>query len=325
MMAKMDIRQAYRNIPIHPSDRVLLGMQWRGATYVDATLPFGLRSAPIIFSALADALQWIMERMGVQWVAHYIDDFITIGDPDSFECKENAVIMHSACDRVGLPVEPEKDEGPTTTLSFIGIELDSIALEIRLPRDKLQRLRETLGSWREKKSCKKRELLSLIGLLSHACKVVRAGRSFLRRLIDLSTIPKHLDHFVRLNAESRSDIEWWVQYCESWNGIQMMHAGNSGTPVATVTSDASGSWGCGAYSGSSWFMLKWVGSISESHITVKELVPVVISAAIWGHTWQGKSEQIHCDNMAVVSIVNQGTSKREIGLPHRGYTYQRSR
>ena len=171
MMAKMDIRQAYRNIPIHPSDRVLLGMQWRGATYVDATLPFGLRSAPIIFSALADALQWIMERMGVQWVAHYIDDFITIGDPDSFECHENAVIMHSACDRVGLPVKPEKDEGPTTILSFIGIELDSIALEIRLPRDKLQRLRETLGSWREKKSCKKRELLSLIGLLSHACKV----------------------------------------------------------------------------------------------------------------------------------------------------------
>lgn len=148
----------------------------------------------------------------------------------------------------------------------------------------------------------------MIGLLSHACKVVRAGRSFLRRLINLSTVPKHLAHFVRLNAESRWDIEWWVQYCESWNGIRMMHAGNTETPVATVTSDASGSWGCGAYSGWSWFMLR---SISESHITVKELVPVVISAAIWGHTWQGNSEQIHCDNMAVVSTVNQGTSKNQ--------------
>ena len=56
IMAKMDIRQAYSNIPIHPSNRVLLGMQWRGAMYVDATLPFGLRSLPIIFSALADIL-----------------------------------------------------------------------------------------------------------------------------------------------------------------------------------------------------------------------------------------------------------------------------
>ena len=63
-----------------------------------------------------------MERIGV---AHYIDDFITIGTPDSN-------VMYSACNRVGFPVEPEKDEGPATTLPFLGIELDSIALEIRI-------------------------------------------------------------------------------------------------------------------------------------------------------------------------------------------------
>ena len=257
LMAKMDIRHAYCNIPVHPSDRVLLGMQWKGEMYVDATLPFGLRSAPLIFSAIADALQWIMERMGAQWVAHYIDDFITIGAPDSPECQENAAIMHSACDRVGFPVEPEKDEGPATTLPFLGIELDSIAFELRLPLDKLQRMKEVLSSWRSQHSCKKRDLLSLIGLLSHACKVVRAGRSFLRRLIDLSTVLKHPDHFVHLNKDARSDIEWWVQYCESWNGVQMMHTciTNGVTPSAT-------SWGCGAYSGSNWFMLEWVGPIS---------------------------------------------------------------
>ena len=56
LMAKMDICRAYRNIPVHPSDRVLLGMQWNGDTYIDTTLPFGLRSAPLIFSAIADAL-----------------------------------------------------------------------------------------------------------------------------------------------------------------------------------------------------------------------------------------------------------------------------
>ena len=63
--------------------------------------------------------------------------------------------MHSACDRVGLPVEPEKDKGPATTISFVGIELDSIALEIRLPLDKLQHLKEVLGSWREERIAKK--------------------------------------------------------------------------------------------------------------------------------------------------------------------------
>ena len=64
-MAKMDIKSAYRNVPVHPKDRRLLGMEWEGATYIDTTLPFGLRSAPLIFSAVADALAWMMQQRGV--------------------------------------------------------------------------------------------------------------------------------------------------------------------------------------------------------------------------------------------------------------------
>ena len=54
-------------------------MQWKGSSFVDATLPFGLRSAPLLFTAVASAVQFIMEKRGVCWVAHYIDDFITLG------------------------------------------------------------------------------------------------------------------------------------------------------------------------------------------------------------------------------------------------------
>ena len=193
-----------------------------GEIFLDAALPFGLRSAPLIFSVVADALQWIIESIGVQWVAHYIDDFIMLGAPDSTECEENNSTMHEACERVGLPVEPKKDEGPATTISFVGIELDSVAMEIRLPQDKLKRLKEELSVWRRRKACKKRELLSLIGILSHACKAVRAGRSFLRRLIDLWIVLHHLDCYVLISMDARSNIEWCVQYVESWNGIQMM-------------------------------------------------------------------------------------------------------
>ena len=64
LMAKMDIQQAYRNIPVHPGDRPLLGMHWKGSVFMDAALPFGLRSAPLIFSAVADAAQHVMEQMG---------------------------------------------------------------------------------------------------------------------------------------------------------------------------------------------------------------------------------------------------------------------
>lgn len=114
---------------------------------------------------------------------------------------------HKAPDmrKVGLPTEPEKDEGPATVISFLGLELDSAALEIRLPEE-LSRLRAELVKWRGKKACRKRELLFLIGLLSHACKAVRTGRSFLRRLIDLWTMAKQLDHYVRISRDARSDI-----------------------------------------------------------------------------------------------------------------------
>ena len=58
-------------------------MSWEGRVYIDSVLPFGLRSAPLLFSAVADALQWIMKRKGVRLLFHYIDDFITIGAPKS--------------------------------------------------------------------------------------------------------------------------------------------------------------------------------------------------------------------------------------------------
>ena len=59
---------------MHPDDRPLLGMRWRDKVYIDSALPFGLRSAPKFFNAMADALQWIFEQWGVSTVLHYLDD-----------------------------------------------------------------------------------------------------------------------------------------------------------------------------------------------------------------------------------------------------------
>lgn len=122
-----------------------------------------------------------------------------------------------------------------------------------------------------RKSSKKRELLSLIGVLSYACKAVRLGTAFLRRLIELSTPVKHPDHYVRLNLEARSDIEWWFQFANAWNGIAMMTAINVQMPQVELTSDASGGWGCGTLIGHCWFQLEWVGG-TEHHITTRGIL-----------------------------------------------------
>ena len=89
LLAKVDVGHAYRNIPVHPEDRHLLGMAWRGQRYIDTTLPFGLRSAPKIFTAVADALEWVLSQDGLSWSIHYIDDFLTAGCAGTDECANN--------------------------------------------------------------------------------------------------------------------------------------------------------------------------------------------------------------------------------------------
>ena len=61
-LVKADIQEAYRMVPVHPEDQHLLGVEWNGAVFIDKFLPFGLRSAPNIFSAVADALLWILTK-----------------------------------------------------------------------------------------------------------------------------------------------------------------------------------------------------------------------------------------------------------------------
>ena len=70
-MAKMDIASAFRLIPVHPDDRHLLGMKWKEQVYIDMQLPFGLRSAPVLFNGYADALEWVICSAGVPYILHY--------------------------------------------------------------------------------------------------------------------------------------------------------------------------------------------------------------------------------------------------------------
>ena len=139
LLAKLDLKAAYRQVPVHPEDQLLLGIKWRGKVFCDRALPFGLRSAPIIFSAVADALAWALISAGITNLAHYLDDFL-IWAPDiaSFSHMLRLAIQTAA--RLGLPVEPSKVEGPSSTLTFLGIEIDSAKRELRLPQEKLLRL-----------------------------------------------------------------------------------------------------------------------------------------------------------------------------------------
>ena len=125
LMAKFDVASAYQNVAVHPRDRPLLGMMWCDKYFVDMALPFGLRSAPYIFTAIADTVQWMAtHNHGIDFLQHHLDDFLTLGPPASSVCYNNLQTCIQLCTKLGLPLHPDKPEGPSTCLSIFGIELD---------------------------------------------------------------------------------------------------------------------------------------------------------------------------------------------------------
>lgn len=311
-LAKIDIAHAYRNIPVHPRDWHLLGMEWEGRTYIDKALPFGLRSAPKIFSAVSDTFEWILSQNGVSACLHYLDDFLTMGERQSDECKQNLEAILSWCRTLGIPVADHKVEGPTSELVFLGIEFSTSDMIMRLPDEKLQRLKHTIGDWLNRKAAKKREILSIIGELVHAAKVVSAGRIFIRRMINTAHSRQNLDHWIRLNNEFHSDLYWWHMFLERWNGVSMLSTHVTRSPDSTVFTDASGAWGCGATDGKHWFQCPWDEDWHHVNITVKELVPIILALGVWGKMWHNQTVLFRSDNQAVVDIIRAKTSKESM-------------
>ena len=181
LMAKLDLKSAYRRVPVHPDDQSLLGMSWDGHTFCDKALPFGLRSAPKLFTAVADGLSWALQCEGVTNLLHYLDDFLFWSEANSPDCARALSTAVPLCHKLGLPVASQKVVGPTSSIVFLGILIDSVRQEVRLPDDKLARLRQELRTWGDKRAATKRQLQSLIGLLNHAAKVVRPGRPWFDR------------------------------------------------------------------------------------------------------------------------------------------------
>ena len=142
------ISSVFRLIPVHPADRHLLGMLWHKQVYIDKCLPFGLRSAPKLFNILTDLVSWITGQHGVSCMLDYLDDFLLMGPPHSSDCQQDLDTFIQLCSYLGIPLASETIEGPTTSLSFLGITIDTSQMEMRLPKDKLARIQEML--WQKK-------------------------------------------------------------------------------------------------------------------------------------------------------------------------------
>ena len=136
--------------------------------------------------------------------------------------------------------------------------------------------------------------LSFIGHFTHATTVMCPGRIFLQSLFDL------LSHMCPGRTIIHA-LQLCLQFLQVWSGMSFFPPS---CPSHHTYSDASGSYGCGAFEVSSgWFKLRWPNHCVMSSITLKEFVPIVIAAAIWGSHWQGCHVCFHSNNMAVVLVL----------------------
>eukprot|EP00111_Clytia_hemisphaerica_P012840 TCONS_00037755-protein len=319
-IAKVDLRRAYRSVPVHPANFKALGLKWKlpgddhFTYFVDTRLPFGGSSAPGIFHRLTQSVRRMMARRGFSDVVVYLDDFLVVGR--TYEESEAAYMtLRSLLLELGFTISPSKLVTPCQKLVFLGVEIDTIKLTLSLSVKKLSDLKDLLQSFRSRVKATKRQLQQLAGRLNWACKVVFGGRTFLRRILDLmNTLPRQSAK-CRLGEEFWKDIDWWLQFLEVFNGFSHFH---DPRPVVDLHTDAC-STGVGAEFQGDWFysnLLVDYPAFSGSHINYKEALCVVLALKRWAPLLRNKVVHIHCDNTAAVAMLNKGTTKDPDMMSH---------
>ena len=125
-----------------------------------------------------------------------------------------------------------------------------------------------------------------------------------------------MDFYTRLNMDFRSDICWWHVFLQHWNGISLLRLTTHHTPNDfIIQTDASGSWGCGAFLLGQWLQWEWSPTWKSIGIMAKELAPIVLSCAVWGKLLSHKRVLFQCDNQSVVAAIQKGSSK-DVSVMH---------
>ena len=309
-LAKTDVRSAFRIIPVNPADYYLLGMHWKGNYYVDCCLPMGLASSCRTFEILSTALEWVARnKLNIPHIIHILDDFLIAAE--SFDtCKTSLHQFLTFCENVGVPMAPEKTEGPSPFLTFAGIELDCSMNEARLPQEKVEKCLLAIHSLLGRKKVTLKELQSLIGLLNFACSVVTPGRVFLRRLINLTIGIKQSHHFIRLTTEVKRDLRIWDTFMSSFNGKSFFLEDDWASSYSLrFYTDSAQSSGYGLIFGTQWAYGTWPDSWKDHHISFLEFFPIVLGLCLWCSQLKNKRVVFITDNESIVYIINKQTAK----------------
>lgn len=331
-MAKVDISKAFRSVPLHKSHWELLAFLWDGHYYADTRLPFGLSNAPEIFCRLTSLVRLMLMRRGHLAVVAYVDDF-WICAATEHECYTAWITLKEILTDLGFTVNTKKSVPPTTTLTFLGIELtsdrdnnSSNIMEARVPKEKLAQLSDMCGAVLHSSDISVKYGQRLLGKLAFVSRVVFAGRTYVRRIIDALTIAERLNTRVIVTPSLRLDFQFWIKFAAQFNGKAII-LDNPNLNPAFFSTDACLT-GIGGFFNGDYFSCKinklakhataehkqhrelWPGSRKKStkdKIGYKELFALWWACVHWGPRWRGYTITAHIDNSGVRGMLSTGT------------------
>ena len=307
-MSIFDIEHAYKIIPVHPDDVPKMGFYFNGYFYFDRTLAMGCRTSAKIFESFSTALEWVLkQKFSLKNLHHILDDFILLTKPAELTEKQREIFM-KVCKYLGIPLKMIKLQSGYIVI-YLGVELDSIKMEARLPQDKLDKCKDKIQSILAKSTVRRGELESVAGLLNFACKVVRPGRAFLRRIYNIIATSKSKFHFVHVNHKLKGDLTTWLTFLQSFNGTVLFPESVWQTPDVLQCYTDSAPKGWGLVFGKKWSYGPFLGEWSKKNICLLELYPIVLILELFGRDLQNKRVIFWTDNEALSTIINNQTSK----------------
>jgi len=212
-LAKIDWKSAFRQIAVHADDCCVLGISWRGKLFFRLVLPFGIRSAPFLFTEYAAALIWKMRSLGFD-VTYYLDDILLGGAKGTGKCAAAVAELERLGAKLGIQYHPTKRDGPTTTIVFRGIGIDTIRMVLFIPEDKVVKANRAIAAVlsAHNRHAFLKQLQKCVGLLNFLAMAVPNGRAMMRRLYAFfkKKYAESAEEFT-IPVEVWEDLVWWQQ------------------------------------------------------------------------------------------------------------------
>ena len=318
----IDAQDAYYRVPIHPSDFKWNGLKWGKRFWVFLSLQMGLSSSPKIYTAFADAVEWICVNQnkdiaflhGLQQLRHYIDDFFAC-------CRDykTALKLYNSLFKLmkilGIPTRLDKCTPPATQAKILGWIYDTILRCVMLPNNKRLELIELIRRLLKSRRSDKKSLERLIGKLQHASQIVFPGKAFVRHLEALLYLPGfRYNKPINLTEFVCEDLKWWLNILEKEENVRtsfdlLLKLPSDGD--FAIYTDASSKLGVGGHMGNRAFQIPWEKTdyykikynCDNFDIELLELLGSLIAIELWADLFVNKSVTIYNDNPGAAGAI----------------------